>query len=206
MAISLRLGHHSHFCTWSKWQHFIMFSFVPWKGPYNDFIATLSCFISLIGKIDIMPWSIMNYRKIQKISPGAYIFQRPFSRDLFLEGLMYGEKFAFQNRLGWPYSWKEIYRFSVLPCIWGQFASTNPWGDLYLEGSFNGGFLQYEFGGLIIIWRDLYMEGLIFGILRYIFSAQQCFIATSVPGSSLTRNLHKQPTIMKSVYHLFNYH
>ena len=29
------------------------------------------------------------------------------------------------------------------------------------------GFLHYEFGGLIIIWRGLYMEGLIFGILRY---------------------------------------
>ena len=42
------------------------------------------------------------YRKIPKISPGAYIFQRPFLRGLFLEGLIYGGKFAFQNRLGWP--------------------------------------------------------------------------------------------------------
>ena len=37
---------------------------------------------------------------IPKISPGAYIFQRPFLRGLFLEGLFYGGKFAFQNRLG----------------------------------------------------------------------------------------------------------
>ena len=29
------------------------------------------------------------YRKIPKISPGAYIFQRPFLRGLFLEGLIY---------------------------------------------------------------------------------------------------------------------
>ena len=35
------------------------------------------------------------YRKIPKISPGAYIFQR----RLF-EGLIYGGKFAFQNQLG----------------------------------------------------------------------------------------------------------
>ena len=48
----------------------------------------------------------MTYRKIPKISPGAYIFQRPFLRGLFLEGLIfrgayiYGGKFAFQNRLG----------------------------------------------------------------------------------------------------------
>ena len=30
------------------------------------------------------------YRKIPKISPGAYIFQRPFLRGLFLEGLKFG--------------------------------------------------------------------------------------------------------------------
>ena len=32
--------------------------------------------------------------------PGAYIFQSPFLRGLFLEELIYGGKFAFQNRLG----------------------------------------------------------------------------------------------------------
>ena len=42
----------------------------------------------------------LRYRKIQKISPEAYIFQRPFSflRGLYSEG-MYGGKFAFQSRL-----------------------------------------------------------------------------------------------------------
>ena len=45
------------------------------------------------------------YRKIPKISPGAYIFQRPSLSGLFLEGpifggLIYGGKFALQNRLG----------------------------------------------------------------------------------------------------------
>ena len=44
------------------------------------------------------------YRKIPKMTPGAYIFQRPFWRGLFLrglywEGLINGGKFAFQNRL-----------------------------------------------------------------------------------------------------------
>ena len=42
----------------------------------------------------------IKYRKIPKISPGAYICQRPFLRGLFLEGLIYGGKFVFQNRLG----------------------------------------------------------------------------------------------------------
>ena len=32
--------------------------------------------------------------------PGAYIFQRPILRGLFLEGLIYRGEFAFQNRLG----------------------------------------------------------------------------------------------------------
>ena len=36
-------------------------------------------------------------RIIPKITPLAYIFQRPCLRGLFLEGLMYGGKFAFQN-------------------------------------------------------------------------------------------------------------
>ena len=43
---------------------------------------------------------VLKYHKIPKISPGAYIFQRPFLGGLFLEGLIYGRKFAFQNRLG----------------------------------------------------------------------------------------------------------
>ena len=49
---------------------------------------------------------VVRYRKIPKISPGAYIFQRPFLRGLFLEKLIFGgaypegRKFAFQNRLG----------------------------------------------------------------------------------------------------------
>ena len=40
------------------------------------------------------------YHKIPKIGPRAHIFQRPFLRGLFLEGPTFGEKFAFQNRLG----------------------------------------------------------------------------------------------------------
>ena len=37
-----------------------------------------------------MRFKFVTYRKIPKISPGAYIFQRPFSRGLFLEGLIFG--------------------------------------------------------------------------------------------------------------------
>ena len=44
-----------------------------------------------------------------------------------------------------------------------------PPGDLYLEGQFNGGFLALRVWGAYI-WKGLYMEGLIFGILRYVIA------------------------------------
>ena len=34
-------------------------------------------------------WKFWNYRKIPKISPEVYIFQRPFLRGLFFEGLIF---------------------------------------------------------------------------------------------------------------------
>ena len=40
----------------------------------------------------------LGYCKIRKISPGAYIFQRPFLRGLFMVGLMFGG----------AYLWREI--------------------------------------------------------------------------------------------------
>ena len=41
-------------------------------------------------------------------------------------------------------------------------------GGVYLEGRFSGGFYALQVWGLgAHIWRSLYMEGLIFGILRY---------------------------------------
>ena len=42
-----------------------------------------------------------------------------------------------------------------------------PPGGLYLERRFNGGFLALRVLGAYI-WRGVYMEGLIFGILRYV--------------------------------------
>ena len=100
--------------------------------------------------------SVEKYRKIPKISPGDYIFQRPFLRGLFLEGLIYGGKFAFQNQ--------EIYHFCFFYlCIRWQIPSTSPPEGLYSEGRFYGGFFAVRFWGAYI-WRGLYMEGLILRI------------------------------------------
>ena len=54
-------------------------------------IITLSCLVFFV-----YAFCQKIYRKIPKIRPGAYIFQRP----LYSEGLSYGAKFAFQNRVG----------------------------------------------------------------------------------------------------------
>ena len=45
----------------------------------------------------------------------------------------------------------------------GNFPSTSPWGGIYLEGLFNGGFFHYRFGGEGLYLEGLYMEGLIHG-------------------------------------------
>ena len=39
---------------------------------------------------------IIEYCKILKISPGAYIFQTPFLRGLFLEELIFGEAYLWR--------------------------------------------------------------------------------------------------------------
>ena len=112
----------------------------------------------LVCQSHLLPLSAFNYRKILKISPKAYIFQRPFLRGLFLEGLIYGGKFAFPNRLGLPYNWKESFRFCfVLLCIWGQFFKYKPSGGLYLEGRFSGGFFALPDWGAYT-WRGLFSE------------------------------------------------
>ena len=112
-----------------------------------------------------------NTVKFRKLAPGLIFFKGPFWgayfwRGLYSKGLVYGGECTFQNRLGKPYSWKEICRFCfVLLCIWGQFPSTSPRGSLYLEGQFNGAFFALWVWGAYI-WRGLYMERLIFGISR----------------------------------------
>ena len=62
-------------------------------------------------------------------------------------------------------------KFTVIALFYfvfeGNFPSIQAPGGLYLERRFNGGFIALPVWGTYI-WRGLYMEGLIFGILRYI--------------------------------------
>ena len=69
--------------------------------------------------------------------------------------------------IGLACSEEEIYHFCfVLLCIRGQIPGTSPLGRLYSEERFNGGFFALRFWGPYI-WRALYIEELIFGIVRY---------------------------------------
>ena len=84
--------------------------------------------------------------------------------ELIFGGAYVRREICISKLIGLAYScsWKEIYHFCfVLLCIRGQFPSTGPQGVI-----FGGG----------IKWRvlcvtslgDLYSEGLLFGILRYV--------------------------------------
>ena len=113
------------------------------------------------------------YRKIPKISRRAYIFSKAFFEGLiFLEGPIFRWAYVWREicvskSVGLACSGKVIYHFCfVLLCIQGQIISTSPLWGLYSEGCFNGGFFALRFRGAYI-WRGLYMDGLIFGFLRY---------------------------------------
>ena len=70
---------------------------------------------------------------------------------------MYVGKFTFPNRLGLPYSWKEIYRFSLFDFVFeGNFQVQAPWGKgtCIWRGDLPKGFCVTILGGL-------YFEGLI---------------------------------------------
>ena len=109
--------------------------------------------------------SLFEYRKIPKISPGAYIFQRPFLRGLFLEGLIFGGAYLWREicvsksiglALQLEVNLPSLLCFSLY--LRAIFRVQAPRG-LYLEERFDGGFFALPVKGAYI-WRGLCMEGL----------------------------------------------
>ena len=82
------------------------------------------------------------------------------------EGLIFGGAYLRREVCVFIIDWASLIVDFVLPCIWEQFSKYKPPAGLYLEGRFNGGFFALPVWGACI-WRGLYMEGLIFGIVPY---------------------------------------
>ena len=71
---------------------------------YSDSMSCLS-----VDSRSLMVFERFSFkcRKIPKISPGAYIFQRPFLRGLFLEGL-YSEGPIYGGNLRFKIDWASL--------------------------------------------------------------------------------------------------
>ena len=78
-----------------------------------------------------------------------------------MEGLIFGEAHLRRANLRFKTDWASLISTYSLRAIF----QVQPLGGLYLEGRFNGGFFALPVWGAYI-WRGLYMEGLILGILR----------------------------------------
>ena len=109
-------------------------------------------------------WS---YHKIPKISPGAYIFQRPFLRGLYVwRGLSWRE-ICISKSIGLDLRLEGNLPF--LLCFYLRAISKYkpPRGVYIWRSNLMEGFLHYQFGGLIFAgaytWRDLFLE--FYGIL-----------------------------------------
>ena len=76
------------------------------------------------------------YRKIPKISPGAYIFQRTILRGLFLGGAYIRRGLSTEGNLRFKIDWASLIvgsKFTIFALFYfvseGNFPSTSPWRD-----------------------------------------------------------------------------
>ena len=124
--------------------------------------------------LTLTSWTALVHNvKFQNKPRGLYFFQRPFLRGLFLEGLIFGgscprREICVSKSIGLGLQLKVNLPF--LLCF-SLYLSTSPLRGLYLEGRFYGEFFALPVRGAYI-WSGLYMKGLIFGILRYLYHAE----------------------------------
>ena len=105
----------------------------------------------------------LKYCNILKISLGAYIFQRPFLRGLFLEGLIFGgaclwRELCISQSIGLTIQLAVNLPFLLCFTLYlrAVFQVQAP-GGLYLEGRFDRGFFALQ------DWGAYIFEGLIHG-------------------------------------------
>ena len=88
---------------------------------------------------------MQKYCKIPKISPGAYIFQRPFLGAYFWREICISKSIGLALQLQVNY----FTVFAVLLCIGRKYSKYKPSGAYIWRGDLTEGFLRYWFGGLI---------------------------------------------------------
>ena len=113
-----------------------------------------------------------SYHKIPKISPAAYIFQRPFMRNLFLEGLIFRGAYlrrdiCVSKSIGLALQLDANLPFLLCFTLYLR-AISRPQGAYIQRGNLTEGFQRYRFGGLIFggayTSRGLFSE--FYGILH----------------------------------------
>ena len=98
------------------------------------------------------------YCKIPKISPGAYIFQRPMLRGLVLEGLIFGGAYLWREICRFKIDWASLIvgrKFTVFALIYYAFE-----GNFQVQGP-RGAYIWRVF--CVTSFRGSYLEGLIRG-------------------------------------------
>ena len=131
----------------------------------------MEIFLNTTSSSDIMlSDKSIKYRKIPKISPRAYIFQRPFLRGLFLEGLIFGGAHLWREICVYKSIGLALYivrsKFTVFTLYYfvfeGNFPSTIPRGAYIWKGDLMEGFLRHRFGELIYggayTWRGIFSK------------------------------------------------
>ena len=119
------------------------------------------------------------YRKIPKMSPGVYIFQRPFLKGLFLEGLIFGGACLWRRNWSFKVDWASLIvgrKFTVFALFYfvfeGNFQVQAPLRAFIWRGDLTEVFLRYKLrgGGLIFggpyTWRGLFLE--FYGTLQWV--------------------------------------
>ena len=115
----------------------------------------------------------LTYRKVPKISPGTVYFSKALFEGLIFGGAYIRRGLSTEGNLRFKIDWAAASlinesKFTIFSLFYfvfeGNFRVQAPQGAYIWRGNLTQGFSRYEFGGLI------YLEGLIFGILRYFIS------------------------------------
>ena len=114
---------------------------------------------------------LIAYRKIRENKPWGLYLSKALFEGLICGGAYIWRGLSTEGNLRFKFDRASLIvgsKFTIFSLFYfvfeGNFPSTSPWGAYIWRGDLTEGFLGYLLGG----GGGLYMEGLIFGILRYV--------------------------------------